>query len=226
MVFEAFFTLLFEHGNTVENIKTDWLTDGGELKIYGRGGHLGHVTRTIWTNFRSHILRSLHMKFEFDWPSGFRDVWNCGRTTDAGVTGILLAHPWAFGSGELKKTCQNVNLIRIFIKFWDIFFHLCGKYAFYERTNLKTDYNTCSSPWAFGKGIQNIAAWKELTLKAPITTAADDKFCHIFPFFFDKNEVGYFMRIVCQQTILMKYHDLFVIFEKAAKLEIVVCCKL
>ena len=26
-----------------------------------------------------------------------------GRTTDAGVTGILLAHQWAFGSGELKK---------------------------------------------------------------------------------------------------------------------------
>ena len=25
-----------------------------------------------------------------------------GRRTDAGVTGILLAHPWAFGSGELK----------------------------------------------------------------------------------------------------------------------------
>ena len=34
------------------------------------------------------------------------------------------------------------------------------------------------------------------------------------------------MRIVCQQTILMKYHALFVIFEKAAKFEIVVCCKL
>ena len=45
------------------------------------------------------------MKFEFDWPSGFRgeDVLNCGRTdgrttddrrrSDAGVTGILLAHP-------------------------------------------------------------------------------------------------------------------------------------
>ena len=26
-----------------------------------------------------------------------------GRRTDAGVTGILLAHPWAFGSGELKS---------------------------------------------------------------------------------------------------------------------------
>ena len=33
------------------------------------------------------------------------------------------------------------------------------------------------------------------------------------------------MRIVCQQTILMKYHALFVIFEKAA-FEIVVYCKL
>ena len=50
--------------------------------IYGRGGHLGHVTRSIWTIFRSRVLRSLYMKFEFDWPSGFRgeDVWNCGRT--------------------------------------------------------------------------------------------------------------------------------------------------
>ena len=27
-------------------------------------------------------------------------------------------------------------------------------------------------------------------------------------------------------TIVMKYHTLFVIFEKAAKFEIVVCCKL
>ena len=29
-----------------------------------------------------------------------------------------------------------------------------------------------------------------------------------------KNKVCYFMRIVCQQKILMKYHALFVIFEK------------
>ena len=54
---------------------------------------------------------------------------------------------------------------------------------------------------------------KFLTLKAPITTAADDKFWEIFPNF-QKNKVWYFMRIVCQQTILMKYHALFVIFEK------------
>ena len=33
------------------------------------------------------------------------------------------------------------------------------------------------------------------------------------------------MRIVCQQAIIMKNHALLVIFEKAAKFEIVVCCK-
>ena len=79
--------------------------------IYGHGGHLGHVTRTIWINFHSPILRSLHMKFEFNWPSGFRgeDVWKCWRT-DGGVTGILIAHLGAFGSGELeiKKNFSKV----------------------------------------------------------------------------------------------------------------------
>ena len=49
-------------------------------------------------------------------------------------------------------------------------------------------------------------------------TAADDKFCDIL--IFKKNKAWYFMRIVCQQTILMKYHALFVIFEKAGKFEI------
>ena len=44
------------------------------------------MTRNIWTNFCSPILRSLHMKFEFNWPCGFRgeDVWKCWRTTDDG----------------------------------------------------------------------------------------------------------------------------------------------
>ena len=50
---------------------------GGEifLKVYtihGRGGHLGHVTWTIYKNFDSPIPRRLHIKFGFDWPSGFR----------------------------------------------------------------------------------------------------------------------------------------------------------
>ena len=41
--------------------------------IYGRGGHLGHVTKTILTNLSSPILRSLHMKYEFKWPSSLRE---------------------------------------------------------------------------------------------------------------------------------------------------------
>ena len=53
-----------------------------------------------------------------------------------------------------------------------------------------------------------------LTLKAPITTAADDKYGDNFPNFW-KNKVWYFIEN------LMKYHAL-----KAAKFEIVVCCKL
>ena len=65
---------------------------------------------------------------------------------------------------------------------------------------------------------QTTHADKKLTLKVPITTEADDKFCNIFPNF-RKNKEWYFMRIVCQQTILMKYHAYFVIFEKAARFE-------
>ena len=39
--------------------------------IYGRGGHLGHVTWTIYKNLGSPSPRRLHIKFVFDWPSGF-----------------------------------------------------------------------------------------------------------------------------------------------------------
>ena len=41
--------------------------------IYGHGGHLGHVTWTMYINFRSPFPRRLHIKFGFDWPSGFRE---------------------------------------------------------------------------------------------------------------------------------------------------------
>ena len=41
--------------------------------IYSHGGHLGHVTLTNYTNFHSLFLRMLHIKFGFDWPSGFRE---------------------------------------------------------------------------------------------------------------------------------------------------------
>ena len=40
--------------------------------IYGHGGDLGHVTWTICTKFGSPFTRRLHIKFGFDWLSGFR----------------------------------------------------------------------------------------------------------------------------------------------------------
>ena len=39
--------------------------------IYSHGGHLGHVTLTIYINFCSSIPRILHIKFGFDWSSGY-----------------------------------------------------------------------------------------------------------------------------------------------------------
>ena len=59
--------------------------------------------------------------------------------------------------------------------------------------------------------------WLSLTPKVPITTAADNKFCVIFPDF--QKVRSCFIRIVCKQTILMKYHVLFVIVEKALKFD-------
>ena len=40
--------------------------------INGHGGHLGHVTWTIYINFRSPFPRRIHIKFGFDWSGGFR----------------------------------------------------------------------------------------------------------------------------------------------------------
>ena len=39
--------------------------------IYGRGGHIGHVTQMPRIKFRSPYPRRLHIKFGFDQSSGF-----------------------------------------------------------------------------------------------------------------------------------------------------------
>ena len=50
--------------------------------IYGRGGHLGHVTQITRTNFSSPDPWRRHMKFDFDWPSGFEEEDLCKWWTD------------------------------------------------------------------------------------------------------------------------------------------------
>ena len=39
--------------------------------IYGHGGHLGHVTRIMSTNFHFLVPVSFHTKFSSKWPSSF-----------------------------------------------------------------------------------------------------------------------------------------------------------
>ena len=42
-----------------------------DFTIYGQGGHLGHVTRTVLINVRSPIPWRLRMKFRFNRPNSF-----------------------------------------------------------------------------------------------------------------------------------------------------------
>ena len=37
----------------------------------GRGGHLGHVTSIMSSDFHFRVPESLHIKFGFDWLIGF-----------------------------------------------------------------------------------------------------------------------------------------------------------
>ena len=62
--------------------------------------------------------KMLHIKFDQDWPTGFRDiqVWKCGRwrtTDDDDDDGPLVYYKltlWAFGSGEFKKKHNRHSL--------------------------------------------------------------------------------------------------------------------
>ena len=41
--------------------------------IYGLGGHLGHVTSILSSDFHCLVPESFHIKFGSDWPSSFRE---------------------------------------------------------------------------------------------------------------------------------------------------------
>ena len=41
--------------------------------IYGHGGHLGHVTRIMLTNFHFLVPESFHTKLSSECPSSFRE---------------------------------------------------------------------------------------------------------------------------------------------------------
>ena len=54
----------------------NWPAGSGEdfrrvFTIYGHGGHLGHVTSIMLTNFHFLVSESFHTKFKSEWPSSF-----------------------------------------------------------------------------------------------------------------------------------------------------------
>ena len=75
--------------------------------IYGHCGHPGQETWTIWTNFQSTTARMLYMKFDWNWPNDFREVFEKVDDTDAHawrqITVYTISSLGAFGSGELKR---------------------------------------------------------------------------------------------------------------------------
>ena len=55
-------------GNRLANFGEDFLR---VFTIYGRGGHLRHVTSIILINFHLLVLESFHTKFGSEWLSSF-----------------------------------------------------------------------------------------------------------------------------------------------------------
>ena len=51
-------------GNSISHISSKAITEKEKMfPKYGRGGHLGHLTLTIYINFCSQFQRRLHIKF-------------------------------------------------------------------------------------------------------------------------------------------------------------------
>ena len=67
-IFQVLYVLCFTRPRYQLSV---YRTIGPLVTIYGRGDHLGHVTNMPRTNFRSPYPSRLHIKFGFDWPSGF-----------------------------------------------------------------------------------------------------------------------------------------------------------
>ena len=86
------------------------------LTIYRCGGHLGHVTQTLQTNFRCPIPLRFHMKFDFDRPSGLEKISENGGQPMDGRTDN---GPWLYykltnkpkGSAELKTHNNALELV-------------------------------------------------------------------------------------------------------------------
>ena len=61
------------------------------LKVFTIYGHGGHMTMTVWKILPFPDPWRFHIKFRFNWPSGFwGDVWQCWQTDGRLTTGTYL----------------------------------------------------------------------------------------------------------------------------------------
>ena len=67
----------------------------------------------------------LHIKFDQDWPAGFREieVWKCGRRQSTVYYKLTL---WDIGSGELKMNKLAWRHHFPIVSLWEIFYTLKG----------------------------------------------------------------------------------------------------
>ena len=96
--------------------------------IYGRGGNLGHVTQTLWTNFCSPNPWRLYMKFDFDWPRCFgeEDLWKWW--TDGAEHAYTISSPMS-----LKAACLTVSVRgKWHLADWDYFTWLYRGYLIFS----------------------------------------------------------------------------------------------
>ena len=120
--------------------------------IYGHGSHLGHVTRIIWTNFRSPIQLRLHKKFGPAVPEE-KMFEECGRQTmvdrrrwtdDNGACLYYKLTNRPKCSGELISNITQNFQINIFLKETSM---TKGK----KNNNERTELTPCAriSTWSF-----------------------------------------------------------------------------
>ena len=107
------------------HIRFDYSFNGRRSNIRVlRISNIKHNPMIIWTNFRSPIQLSLHLKFGFDWPCGFgEDVskWWTSTTDDGACLYNKLSHE-PKGSDELKCNRSIVFAKPSVFVMWDFLY--------------------------------------------------------------------------------------------------------
>ena len=77
----------------------------GDICCHGNQSSDPILPKTLYNQSPTPMM--LLMKFDYDWPAGFKDihVWKCGRTHaphGRRLESHTISSPWAFDSGKLK----------------------------------------------------------------------------------------------------------------------------